>query len=224
MGLDIQTYGFYDPGLETPGLSSWVHSKHSVRGEQRVIDFISEMLQEGRCYQVRLGTVTTPLAMDSVITDTAAELCYDAGSGLTIIPVQLGVAAREIATALTVEVFLKGVGAVSSAGTAFVPLPLLQGGAAASGSARAANNGGVTVTAEAVTTTVRIFEHANNFTQAPTTINGNLALLSISAAAVQLQYVGKGPACIYLQAAATTAFPLTYSRLNVLELLTTAIG
>ena len=222
--LPRQNYGWYDPGLESPGASSWQEEKISKRGEKRIIDFLSEMLQEGRCYQVRLGTVTTPVAMDSVLTDTNAELCYDALTGLTIIPIQLGVAAREIATATTVSAALKGVGAVSSAGTAFTPLPLLQGGAAASGSARAANNGGVTVTAEAATTTVRIFEYENVFTQAPTTINGNLTTLTIAAYVADLQYVGKGPACIYLQLAATTAFPLTHSHLNVLELLSSSVG
>ena len=216
--MDLHEYGWYDPGLEVPGLSSWVEKKVSARGEQRIIDFLAEMLTEGRCYQVRLGTVTTPVAMDSVLTDTAAELCYDALSGLTIIPIKLGVAPREIATALTVSVALKGVGAVSSAGTAFTPLPLLQGGAGASGSARAANNGGVTVAAELTTNTVKIFEFESNFTQAPTTILGAMALLPVALANAKLQYVGKGPACIYLQLGAATAFPLTHSYLNVVEL------
>ncbi len=215
---------WYDPGLELPGASSWVEAKGSVRGEQRIIDFLAEMLQEGRCFQVRLGTITTPVAMDSVLTDAAAELCYDAPTGLTIIPIQLGVAAREIATALTVSVALKGVGAISTAGTAFTPLPLLQGGAAASGSARAANNGGVTVAAELVTNTVRIFEYENVITEAPTTFNAGLTSLTIAAASAHLQYIGKGPACIYLQCGAGTAFPLTHSHLNVMELLTSAIG
>ena len=139
-------------------------------------------------------------------------------------PIKLGVAPREIATALTVSVALKGVGVVSSAGTAFTPLPLLQGGAAASGSARAANNGGVTVTAELATTTVKIFEFESNFTQAPTTILGAMALLPVALANARLQYVGKGPACIYLQLGSATAFPLTHSYLNVLELLSSAVG
>ena len=218
------TYGFYETALTAPGQASWQRSKQSIRGEQRVIDFLAEMLQEARGYQVRLGTVTTPVAMDSVLTDAAAELCYDAGTGLTIIPIKLGVTPREIATALTVSVALKGVGTVSSAGTAFTPLPLLQGGATASGTARAANNGGVTVTAELPTTTVKIFEFESNFTQAPTTILGAMALLSVALANAQLQYVGKGPACIYLQLGSAVAFPLTHSFLNVLEIPTTSVG
>ena len=223
MTTQHHNYGWVDSGLENPGASSWQESKISKRGEQRIVDFIQEMLQEGRGYQVRLGTVTTPVAVDNVITDTGAELCYDALTGLTIIPIQLRIAAREIATATTFGAALKGVGEVSSAGTAFVPLPLLQGGDGASGSARAAATGGVTVTAELATTTVRIYEYENTFTQAPTTINANLALIPVAGPA-ELQYVGKGPACIYLQLAATTAFPLAHSHLNVLELLTTSVG
>lgn len=214
-------YGWVDTGLESPGESSWQEEKISKRGERRIIDFISEMLQEGRGYQVRAGTIATGIAMQDVIADATAEMCYDALAGLTIIPIQLGVAAREIATATTVQVALKGVGEVSSAGTVFVPLPLLQGGNGASGSARVAA-GAVTVTAELATDTVRIFEYENVFTQAPTTINGVLTTLTIAAAAAQLQYIGKGPACVYFQAAATTAFPLYFAHLNIIEILTSS--
>lgn len=217
-------YGWYDPGLENPGLSSWQEQKITARGETRIIDFISEMLQEGRCYQVRLGTVTTPLAVDSVLTDAKAEMCYDALAGLTIIPIDIGIAARGIATATTFSAALKGVGEVSSAGATFAPLPLLQGGNGASGSARAAQTGGVTVKVELTTTTVRIWEFEEVSTQTP--VDGERELTSLSNAAqnAKLHYVGKGPACVYLQLAATTAAPLTHSHLNVIELLSTSIG
>ena len=46
---NYHSYGWYDPGLENPGASSWQEQKISKRGEQRIIDFIAEMLQEGRC-------------------------------------------------------------------------------------------------------------------------------------------------------------------------------
>ena len=214
--------GWVDPGQETSGNDTWQPLKQSRNGELRIIDYLREMLHEGRCYQVRVGTIATGIAMQDVIADATAEFCYDALSGLTIIPIDLGVAAREIATGLTVQVALKGVGVVSSAGTVFVPLPLLQGGAGASGSARAAA-GAVTVTAELATTTVRIFEYENNKTQAPTTFNAGLDGLPAACAGAKLQYEGKGPACIYFQAAATTAFPLYFAHLNVLELLSTSI-
>ena len=217
-------YGFYGPAIPNPGKESWQPSRQTARGEQRIIAFLEEMLQEGRGYQVRLGTITTPVAVDSVMTNSAAELCYDALAGLTIIPVGLGVAARQLATANTFGVALKGVGEVSSAGTAFVPLPLLQGGDGASGSARAANDGGVTVTAELATTTVRIFEYEDTRTQTPTDADVDLGTATVAAQTAKLNYVGKGPACIYLQIAATSAFPLTHSHLDVLELLSVSIG
>ena len=217
-------YGWVDSGLEVPGQSSWQEMKISKRGETRIIDFISEMLQEGRCYQVRLGTITTPVAVDSVMTDARAELCYDALAGLTIIPIDIGIAARGIATATTFGAALKGAGEISSAGTAFAPLPLLQGGDGASGTARAAETGGVTVKAELVTDTVRIFEYEEVSTQTPVDGEGELKQLAEAAQTAKLHYIGKGPACIYLQLAATTAFPLTHSHLNVMELLTTSIG
>jgi hypothetical protein len=217
-------YGWYDPGLESPGRSSWQEQKINARGETRIIAFLEEMLQEGRGYQVRLGTVTVPVAVDSVITDATAELCYDAGAGLTIIPIGLGIAPRNIATATTFGAALKGVGEVSSAGTVFVPLPLLQGGDGASGSARAAATGGVTVKAELVTDTVKIFEFEETRTQTPVDGDVSLSLVTVAAQNAKLHYVGKGPACIYLQLAATTAFPLTHSHLDVLELLSTSIG
>ncbi len=217
-------YGWVDSGLEVPGQSSWQEMKISKRGETRIIDFISEMLQEGRCYQVRLGTVTTPIAVDTVMTDAKAELCYDALAGLTIIPIDLGLAARGIATATTFGAALKGVAEVSSAGTDFPPLPLLSGGDGASGSARAAGQGGVTVKAELATDTVRIFEYEEVSTQTPVDGEGELKQLSAAAQTAKLHYIGKGPACIYLQLAATTAAPLTHSHLNVMELASTSIG
>lgn len=217
-------FGWVDSGLENPGQSSWQEEKISKRGETRIIDFISEMLQEGRCYQVRLGTVTVPVAVDAVITDANAELCYDATLGLTIIPIGLGIAPRGIATATTFGAALKGVGEVSSAGNAFTPLPLLQGGPGASGSARADPDGGVTVKAELTTDTVRIFEYEEVRTQTPLDADVSLGLVSVAAQAAKLHYIGTGPACIYLQLAATTAFPLTHSHLDVMELLTTSIG
>ncbi len=217
-------FGWVDSGLETPGQSTWQEEKISKRGEQRIISFLEEMLQEQRCYQVRLGTVTVPVAVDAVMTDANAELCYDALAGLTIIPIGIGIAPRSIATATTFGAALKGVGVVSSAGTAFTPLPLFQGGVGASGSARAANDGGVTVEAELATTTVKIFEYEETRTQTPTDADVFLAGVTVAAQNAKLHYIGKGPACIYLQLAATTAFPLTHSYLDVLELLSSSIG
>ena len=215
---NYRTQGFVDDSLGTPGNQDWAPQRINKRGELRIISFQQEMLQQGRCFQVRVGTVATGIAMQDVIADATAEFCYDALVGLTIIPIKLGVAAREINTALTVQAALKGVGAVSSAGTVFVPIPLLQGGPGAAGTARAAA-GAVTVTTEAVTTTRRIFEYENVNTHAdPTAYKAGLDTLTIAAVMAQLQYVGMGPACIYFQAAAATAFPLYFAHLDVIEL------
>ena len=193
------------------------------RGEQVVVDFYTAMALRGRGYQIKAGTIATGVAMDSVITDAAAEGCVDAAAGTTIIPVNFSIDFANIATATTIKVRIKAVGAVSSAGTAFVPLPLLQGGSAATSTARVANNGGVTVTAEAATTTRALFHYQDVATQTPTTDTpggggGVGAAIASAAWAPRLPYVGKGAACVYVQAAATTAFPLYFFTLDYIEI------
>ena len=187
----------------------------------------AEMAIEGRAYQIRAGTVATGVAMDSVTTDTAAEGCVDAATGLTVIPVNFNMGFDNIATATTVKVGIKAVGAVSSAGTAFTPLPMLQGGGASSATARVANNGGVTVTGELATTTRRLFVWQDVTTETPATdLPGGGGGPSLSNAAASWQpripYVGRGPACVYVQAASTTAFPLYFFDLEFIEIATTS--
>lgn len=193
----------------------------TARGELRVADFYTQMLLQGRMYQVRAGTIATGIAADSAITDTRAQASVDAVAGTTIIPVALHVSFRDVATALTAHVALKAVGVVSSAGTAFVPLPLLQGGNASVSTARVAT-AGVTVTAELATTTRRLFEYINENTETPASATAPAALAgplaSIAAAATQLRYVGKGAACIYLQVASTTAAALHFGTIDYIEI------
>ncbi len=190
------------------------------RGELRVTDFYTQMLLQGRMYQIRAGVIATGVAMDAVITDTAAEGSVDAAAGTAIIPVNFRLAFDNIATATTVKARVNAVGVVSSAGTAFVPLPLLQGGVAGVATARVANNGGVTVTAETVTTTRQLFAYSDVDTETPTTGVGAEAgpNASITAAAARFNYVGKGAACVYVQLGATTAFPLYYFQLDYIEI------
>lgn len=218
------TYGNYDISVPSvaPGSGSWLAERVTRRGELRVIDFFTEMLMEGRGFQVRSGTIATGIAAQNVIADQTADMCIDAASGLTIIPVSLHAGFRDVATATTLQVALKAVGSASTAGTAFVPLPLRQGGAASSSTARVAADG-VTVAAEAVTTTRRLFESEVLQTQSATVLAVG-QLVSIQAAASQLRYIGDGVACIYLQVASTTAFTLHFSTLDYIELLTTSIG
>lgn len=122
-----------------------------------ICDFYTYLMLAGACYQVRAGTITTPLTGDVDITDTAAELSIDAASGLVLLPLKLVLDIEAIGGTLP-HVAAKSVGAVSTVGAAFVPLPLRIGGAAASSTARVAAAGGVTVAAELATTTRRHYE------------------------------------------------------------------
>src|SRR3990172_1770925 len=125
-----QLYGYVnDATLQAAADGTSVGVQASKRGEIRVVDFYTQMLLEGRTYQIRAGTVATGVAMDSVITDTDAEMCVDAASGTTIIPVSFRISFDDIATATTVKVAVKATGTASNAGTAQTPIPLLQGGA-----------------------------------------------------------------------------------------------
>lgn len=188
----------------------------TTMGDQVVVDFITAALLDGRGYQLRVGTIVTGIAAQDVIADTAAEMCADAASGTTIIPIRFGMGVRGIATGTTFQAAIKAVGEVSSAGTAFVPLPLKQDGAAAVSTARAAA-GAVTVAAELATTTRRLFEYENVNTQTPASALGSVDNVSIAAAAADLRYIGVGPACVYLQVGATTAFNLYFATLDYLE-------
>ena len=125
-------------------------------GQQVVMDWYQAMILDGRGYQVRAGTITTPLTSDIEITDAAAEMCADCASGTSILPVYLNVDVEALGGTLPVCA-AKSVATVSSAGTAFVPLPLKSDGAAAVSTARVQAAGAVTVTAELATSTLRHF-------------------------------------------------------------------
>lgn len=123
-------------------------------GDQVVTDFIQAQILDGRGYQVRAGTITTPLTGDVAITDTAAEMCADAASGTTLIPFYMEVDIEALGGTLP-QVAAKSVATVSSAGTAFVPLALKTDASAAVTTARVQAAGAVTVTAELATTTLQ---------------------------------------------------------------------
>jgi len=122
-------------------------AKGSKMGFQVVMDFFTQMAIEGRVFQVRAGDIATPLIGDVPIADTKAEFCADAASGTTIIPCYASIGITLLAGTAN-QIKIQSVGVVSSAGTAFVPLPMLAGGRAAASTARAATAGGVTVTAD----------------------------------------------------------------------------
>ena len=126
----------------------------STLGHLVVVQFYQQMILDGRGYQVRAGTISAPLTGDgTAITDAAAEMCADCASGTTIMPVY-SLTSIDTWTADDSEGATKSVATVSSAGAAFVPLPLKTDGTAAVTTARVAATGGVTVTAELATTTL----------------------------------------------------------------------
>ena len=177
-----------------------------------VMDFFAKAILDGRGFQVRAGTITTPLSADVVITDTAAEMCADAAAGFVILPIFLQVDIEALVGTLP-QIAAKSVGTVSSAGTAFVPLPLKSGGAAAATTARVAAAGGVTVTAELATTT-------------PVHYIQTLAV----AADAQARWeplrppVLNGPRCFYVQVASVTTGSTYFANFNYLEFTASQLG
>lgn len=181
-----------------------------------VLDFYAKAVLDGHGYQVRAGTITTPIVGDVAITDTAAEYCVDCAAGIVILPLFQQISIRA-GTGTAHELATKSVATVSSAGTAFVPLPLLSNGGAASTTARAATAGGVTVTAELATTTLRHWEYAQQavFTTGQVIIPEWQPLRPP---------VLVGARCLYTQIAAATTGPSYYAHLDYLEFTTAQLG
>lgn len=188
--------------------------KATKRGELCVVDMIMEMILEGRAFQVRLGTVTTPVTGDIAITDTAAEMCVDAALGLVVVPMYFNVLVESHAGGTLPECAVKSVGALSTAGDVFIPLPLYMNGRAAAATARADEAGSCTVAAEAVDTTRR---HFTNMLAAV----GNYILADHS---FPRPPVLQGLACLYAQIVAETAGPVYHASLDFFELPTVNVS
>ena len=185
----------------------------SPRGELLVVDFYTRLALEGRIFEVRLGTITTPLTGDVNITDAAAEASTDAATGMTIIPLYLNVDLESFAGGTLPECTAKGVAAVSTSGGVFVALPRMTGGNAATQVSRVAAAGGVAVPAELATTTNRYF--GNRVTAQADRILADHAFLPPP--------VLKGPACFYVQIAATTAGSVYFANYDYAEIPTTSL-
>lgn len=187
-------------------------------GPEVVMDFYTYAVLCGYAYQIRAGTITTPLVGDVVITDTAAEMCWDAALLGCIIPVSFQVSTR-LLTGTLHEYAIKSVATASSAGTAFVPLPLRSSGGQTLPSvitARVMPAGGVTVTAELATTTLRHWEHANPAAGA----TGALPTTNVVPAwEPRMPPVLVGERCIYAQVAATGTGPSYYAHWDVIAAL-----
>jgi len=201
--------------VDAVGEGGYVGLKASKMGFLIVQDFYTQMAIEGRVYNVQAGTLTTPLTGNVNITDTAAEMCADAAAGYTIIPVYLNVSLESFAGGTLPECAAKSVGAVSTAGVAFVPLPLYMGGAAAATTARVAATAGTVTVAAEVATTTRI-HYANVVTAQADRILADVDLL--------VPPVLPGPACFYVQVSATTAGPVYFAHFDYIELPTTGIS
>ena len=188
-----------------------IMAKGTKRGELCVVDFYTQMALEGRVFQVRAGTVTTHLAGGVEIQDTKADMCADAALGTTIMPIWLNLHIEALGGTVPI-VCAKSVGAVSTAGAAFVPLPLLMGGNAAMSTARVVAAGGATVAAELSTTTRRHY-------------SGTLATVdALLNWEPRTPPVLVGPACFYVQIAATTTGPNYFGNFDYIELPTINIS
>ncbi len=126
-------------------------------GMQVIMDWRSKMMLDGLGYQVKLGSISAPVTGDgTAITDQAAEMSIDGPAGTTLFPLDTWVSTHAL-TGDVSEVQLNTVQAIAASGTAFTPLPLRTGGPASGLVGRAAATGAVSVTADAVTTTVTLF-------------------------------------------------------------------
>ena len=112
---------------------------------------------------------------------------------------------------------IKSVATVSSAGTAFVLLPLRSGGVAATLTGRAQTAGAVTVTAELATTTLRHWEYA----QQAVFTTGQVI---IPAWEPLRPPILNGARCLYTQIAAATTGPSYYAHMDVLQFTSAQIG
>ena len=191
---------------QAPGL--WM----TTMGQLAVVQFYQAMIFDGRGYQVRAGTITTPITADIVITDTAAEMCADVASGTTLMPCFLQVDIEALVGTLP-QVAAKSVATVSSAGTAFVPLPLKTDGAAAVSTARAQSAGAVTVTGELATTTLV------HYIQTLAVAADTQAIWQPVAAPILV-----GARCFYVQIASVTTGSTYFANFDYLEVPTLLVN
>lgn len=178
-------------------------------------DFFLWSVLTGAAYQIRAGTITTPLVGDVVITDTAAELLVNALTNTTIVPVNLNISLR-LLTGTLQEYAAKSVAGAGTVGTgaAFTPLPLRSNGSAAVSTAFVGAAGAVTVPAELATTTLRHWSFSNPAAGATG---------ALPTAGYDLQWNPRmppilvGPRVFYVQIAATGTGPSYYANFDYLE-------
>lgn len=191
---------------------TWVALRSTRDGAPIVLPWHAALAIEGKVYQVRLGTITTPLTGDVDITDAAAEAAAEAASGYVILPLAVQVTVEALGGTLPVAAFKSAGALITTLGTAFVPLNLKIGGAAANARAAVAAAGGVAVVAELATTT-RV--HVIGQTSAIGDAQPNLIDREFDVPPVLV-----GPASCYLQVAAVTTGPTYFAFFNFAEFTT----
>ena len=192
-------------GRATDG--QWVALRGTRDGSPIVLPWLSALAIEGAVFQVRLGTITTPLTGDVLVTDTAAESAAEAATGFTIIPIRLNVNIEALGGTLP-QIEFKSVGAlITTLGTAFTPLNLRIGGPAASGRAAVAAAGGVAVAAELNTTTRQHYS-------ATLAAVGNFQINEVFAVPPVLV----GPSSAYLQIGSVTTGSTYFANYDYVEL------
>ena len=184
-------------------------ARMTTMADQVVVNFYQAMVLDGRGYTVRAGTISVPLVGDVLITDTAAEMCADAAANTTIMPMFANISFN-LAAATLFETAGKSVATVSSAGTAFVPLPLKSNGSAAVSTARVQAAGAVTVTTEAATTTPRHFSWGH-----PIAAGAWPTIYQWEPLAAPVLV---GPRCFYIQIAGDTTGPSYFASFDYLEM------
>lgn len=189
-----------------------------------VMDFFTKASLDGRGYQVRAGTITTPLIGDVVITDTAAEYCVDPAAGFTWLPAYNNITIR-LSTGTLHEYAIKSVAGASSAGTAFVLLSTSMPAITASGAtARVQAAGSVTVTAELATTTRRHWEWSNPAAGFTGALPGDWHQEWNPRLLPRISTTAASASCIYVQIAATGTGPSYYAHMDGFLFPTAALG
>ncbi len=205
--------------LEAAAENTFMAFKGSKLGFQIAMDFYTQMAIEGRVFQVRAGTVSTPAVGDADITDTAADMCVDAPTGITIMPVYFNIS-YNLAAATLFEAAGKSVATASTVGAAFVPLNLKSDGPAATSTARVAQTGsaavGVTVTGETAATTPRHFSFSQPGAAGALTTTYDWEPTSPP--------VLNGVRCFYIQVAGDTTGPSYFAHFDFIELPTVNVS
>lgn len=208
---------------------SWINLKGTKRGEICIIDFYIQQALEENAYQMRAGTVTTPLTGDVNITDADAGMAVVALVGMTIIPCELWIS-LDAQLADPIEIAVKSVGtSTMSGGTSFVPLNLFIGGKAPVVLAMYKAAGDMTVEAELATTTRQHFSISAEFAKDDGTEWGGTVQCGKNGGYNPIIWTPRvppvlvGDACFYVQVAGGTTGPTYFAHFDFIELPTASV-